>query len=68
MRYKTSEDLDRAIKAAAKASPLDTGRAYAGFSSIGFSVEFSATPTLAFCSKEGWACSRVRLMLVRRAT
>ena len=31
MRYKTSEDLDRAIKAAAEASPLDTGRAYAGF-------------------------------------
>ena len=31
MRYKTSEDLDRAIKAAAKASPMDTGRAYAGF-------------------------------------
>ena len=51
MRYKTSEDLDRAIKAAAKASPMDTG-----------------TLTLAFCSKEGWACSRARLMLVRRAT
>lgn len=31
MRYKTSEDLDTAIKAAAKASPMDTGRAYAGF-------------------------------------
>lgn len=31
MRYKTSEDLDKAIKAAAKASPMDTGRAYAGF-------------------------------------
>lgn len=31
MRYKTSEGLDRAIKAAAQASPMDTGRAYAGF-------------------------------------
>ena len=31
MTYRTSEDLDKAIKAAAKASPMDTGRAYAGF-------------------------------------
>ena len=31
MGYKTSDDLDQAIKAAAKASPMDTGRAYAGF-------------------------------------
>lgn len=31
MSYKTSEDLDRAVKAAAKASPMDIGRAYAGF-------------------------------------
>ena len=31
MRYKTSEGLDKAIKAAAQASPMDTGRAYAGF-------------------------------------
>lgn len=29
MRYKTSEGLDKAIKAAAQASPMDTGRAYA---------------------------------------
>ena len=31
MGYKTSDDLDQAIKAAAKASPMDTGRAYVGF-------------------------------------
>ena len=31
MAYRASEDLDKAIKAAAKASPMDTGRAYAGF-------------------------------------
>lgn len=31
MAYKKAEDLDNAVKAAAKASSMDTGRAYVGF-------------------------------------
>ena len=31
MSYRVAEDLDRAIKAAAQASSMDTGKAYAGF-------------------------------------
>lgn len=52
MTYKTSDDLDKAIKAAAKASPMDTGRAYAGFFFHRFLCRVLVTLALTFCSKE----------------
>ena len=53
MTYKTSDDLDKAIKAAAKASPMDTGRAYAGFFFHRFLCRVFSDPGSHFLLKGG---------------